>query len=343
MNPAQHQIDSIQSMLMRGQRPLRIHRHTLLLWGGAAGWLCAATDPLIRALQLTAPWQFGLAVLLILALVFVPVACLDRLLTLRFVRRHDLTIPFAQQQITKIWWLLVAIAIVLTSGIVMTGDGRLVYCFWIAIFGVGLFIHGAFSEELPEWVGAGMLLLGIVPIALEVPVAETRWLAVCAFGIGLPVLGLMLDGGRRMHFIKRLGQSLLWLAAVLAPALTIYHARSSGEEASALAALPAASAPLRHGHYLLTLPAGAMVPLTVSIDGPYAAAEPIEPIQLRLTRPVEIEMQGGEPTGRYRYGDDWLGFHETFRISSLVFRTGLDAHGAPALHAVIRYDTERRQ
>lgn len=343
MVPAHTQLSSIHALLHAGQRPLRIHRHTLCIWGGIAGLLSAITDPLIREMNLGLVWQVAATVLIVLGIGFAGAAWLDKKLTLHFIRKHDLTIPFVQQQITKVWWLLIALGILLTSGMTMAGGDRLVYGLWIAIFGMGLFIHGAFSEELPEWVGAAMLLLGIVPVALQVPLQQTRWLAVSAFWIGMPLLAVMLDGGQQKHFLKRLLQSLLWLFSVLLPALAIYQ-WSKIDERSKLPIIPLESVQSQKpvGPYLLSMPAGTLIPFGITLDGPMLAADVNSSINLKLKRGVEIEMRNGDPTGFYRYEDSpWLDFHDSLRIPSIKFNAQLDEGLRPAARADVRYRTER--
>ncbi len=345
MIPADTQLSSIHSLLQAGQRPLRIHRHTLCIWGGMAGSLAALTDPLLRAMNLAMAWQAACAILVVLGTGFLGAAWLDKRLTQHFVRKHDLTIPFVQEQITKVWWLLIALGILLTSGLTLAGGDRLVYGLWIAIFGMGLFIHGAFSEELPEWVGAAMLLLGIVPVALQVPLQQTRWLAVCAFSIGMPVLALMLDGGQQKHFMRRLLQSLLWLASVLAPALAIYQ-WSKVNERSQLESIPLASVQIQkmQGPFALSLPAGTVIPFSISLSGPILEADANATINLTLKHAVEIEMRGGEPTGFYRYANSpWLNFHESLRIPSIKFSSYMTDGRQPAAKADITYSTDQRR
>lgn len=343
MIPVDAQLSSIHNLLQAGQRPLRIHRHTLCIWGGTAALLSAMTDPLLRAMNFELVWQLACAVLIVLGIGFVGAAWLDKKLTLHFVRKHDLTIPFVQEQITKVWWLLIALGILLTSGMTLAGGDRLVYGLWIAIFGMGLFIHGAFSEELPEWVGAGMLLLGIVPVALQVPVPQTRWLAVCAFGIGMPVLALMLDGGQQKHFVQRLLQSLLWLASVLAPALAIYQ-WTKIDERSALENIPLASAQIdkMHGPFVMTLPEGTLVPFSIALSGPMLATDTNATINLKLKHAVEVEMRGGAPTGFYRYANSpWLNFNESLRIPTIKFNSEFADGLQPAAKANIVFSTDR--
>jgi hypothetical protein len=47
-DPISRQLDSIQSMLVRGQRNLRMERHSLILWGLAGAGCSLSSDCLHR-------------------------------------------------------------------------------------------------------------------------------------------------------------------------------------------------------------------------------------------------------------------------------------------------------
>lgn len=49
MPTAEIHLEAIQSMLAAGHRSVRLERHTLLLWGGVGGFLCAFTDHVVTA------------------------------------------------------------------------------------------------------------------------------------------------------------------------------------------------------------------------------------------------------------------------------------------------------
>ena len=51
-DPIARQLDSIQSMLTRGQRNLRMERHSLILWGLAGAALFAVSDRVFTVEQI---------------------------------------------------------------------------------------------------------------------------------------------------------------------------------------------------------------------------------------------------------------------------------------------------
>lgn len=94
-------------------------------------------------------------------------------------------------------------------------------------------MHGLFSEELLEWIGALTIAIGIGMLALHLDYPEQKWLASSTLGLGLPLLALMLDRGRERVAKVRLLQSAGWLLCVLTPPLLAHH-------------LIAATAPILH-------------------------------------------------------------------------------------------------
>src|SRR5207245_5985477 len=120
--------------------------------------------------------------------------------------------PFAQKQVTKVLWLLLGMGVLFTFATAFFGGGYMVFVMWLVLFGLGIYIHGLFSEQILEWAGVLMILLGIGTLALRVPYVATQWLAASAFGLGLPLLGTMLDRGASKSAWTRAAQSALWLA-----------------------------------------------------------------------------------------------------------------------------------
>ena len=88
------------------------------------------------------------------------------------------------------------------------GGGYMVCAVWLVFLGVSLYLHGLFSEELLEWAGLLTIALGIVSLLARLPYDSMRWVAAAVFGLGLPMLSLMLDHGRHRPASLRLGQML---------------------------------------------------------------------------------------------------------------------------------------
>src|SRR5207253_1985101 len=85
--------------------------------------------------------------------------------------------------------------ILFTFSTAFFGGGYMVFVIWLVLFGLGIYIHGLFSEEMLEWAGVMMILLGVAALALSAPYRAMQWLAASVFGLGMPLLSMMLDRG----------------------------------------------------------------------------------------------------------------------------------------------------
>lgn len=234
-------------------------------------------------------------------------AFLDRTLTRRARVRRGESTAFAESQIAKAWVLLIALGVVLTFATFFFGGSQMIYAVWLVLIGVGLFLHGLFSEQLPEWVGVAMILLGVVPLAAGASYFQTRWLAAASFGVGLPLLAAMLDHGARTSLAKRMAQSIAWLAAVLGVAFFGWQVASE----------PIGDAPtVSLDEYLarrttveraiVQVPAGTSLPLGIAVSGDVLASVPGSNLVLKVQQPVELLVEDGKPTGYSRIpGEGW--------------------------------------
>jgi len=95
----------------------------------------------------------------------------------------------------------------------------MIFAAWVVLAGLGLYVHGLFSEELLEWTGALIIAIGIGMLAFRLNVTASQWVAASTLGLGLPLLSAMLDRGRQRAAWVRLLQSVGWLLCVLLPPL----------------------------------------------------------------------------------------------------------------------------
>lgn len=308
MQIASQQLDAIHSMLSAGQRNLRIERHTLILWGLSGGALCLFSDSILTPDQFPDNTQRALAWLLLLAVTFGGVAITDWHLTRRAKQVRDEAWSFIHRQVLKIFWMLIGIGTLLTFSVFFFGGGYMIFAAWIILLGLGLYVHGLFSEEMLEWAGVLLILLGISSLASGLPQDTVRWIAASVFGIGCPLLGVMLDRGRSLPHWKRMAQSTLWIAVVLALPFLAHR------NASAVALPDAPVMPLStyrqlsdvSGFHIVQIPAGAEIPVKVEVSGNvFDNADSVLP--LRLASPIEVALRDGQPTGETRTpGENWL-------------------------------------
>jgi hypothetical protein len=282
------QLQSIQAMLAAGHRCVELERHSLLLWGLVGGGLCAFTDLAINAERFPDNGRRAVALFLWLAAWLGAMSWLDHALTRRVRRARQETLPFAQAQITRAWWMLLALGTLSTFAMFFHGGGDMIYALWTVLLGLGIFFFGLFSRPLIEWIGLAAILLGIAGLASGLPMNGARWLTASCFAIGLPFSGWLtahIDDSRAGRRVLAVG---LWLAMVVVPAL------------AAARLVPTAPTPATP---TLRLSAGTTVPLHIDMDSALVAIPADASIPVRVKRDTEIALTNGQPDGRYRFGD----------------------------------------
>lgn len=306
-------LESIQAMLAAGHRCVKLERHSLLIWGGVGGGLCAFTDLVINGDTFPDNAQRAFAILLWLAFWLGGASWLDHRLTRQARRERQETLPFAQAQVTRAWWMLLAIGTLATFAMFFHGGGLMVYALWTVLLGLGMFVFGLFSRPLIEWIGLAAILLGIAGLAAGLPLASARWLTASVFAIGLPVAGWLAERGDTGGPMQRMVLVGLWLLAVIVPAFAVIRF------------IPSTSAPPA-GAATLKIPAGSLVPLHVDMDSALLAVAPADALPMRVLRDTEIALADGQPDGRYRFdGGEWHSVKDgvlTLRIDTV--RPGVD-------------------
>jgi len=333
MSTASTQLEAIHSMLSAGHRSIRMPRHSLILWGIAGCVLCLATEHVITPTRFPAHWVRALALLLFLALVLSGVALADYQYTRYRISARDESLPFAQAQVTKVWWLLVSMGILFTFATAFFGGGYMVYVIWLVLFGLGIYVHGLFSEQILEWVGVLMILLGIGALALSVAFPTTQWLAASAFGLGMPLLSTMLDRGKYKSVRIRVSQSALWLAVVLSPPLLADQLRRSldAPDAPAMSLESFQRLEELRSPAVIVIPPGSRVPLKVRVGGGLVENGGETILPLVLAKPLEIALVDGKPDGRFRVaGGQWKQRRFDMWIEQVQFGGTLTPSAGPA-------------
>jgi len=319
-HPVSQQLNAIHAMLAAGHRNLRVERHSLVLWGLAGGILFLLSEVILTAQDYPDPSRRAFAWLALLATVLGAVGTVDWYWTRSVKRARDEAWSFIHRQIQKVWWLLMTMAVLVTFAMFFFGGGYMLCAAWLVILGLSLTIHGLFSEELLEWIGIVVILIGIGSLGAHLSYETMRWIAAAVFGIGLPLLALLLDRGRHRSMPYRLGQVLAWSAAVLALPLALQHLAYAD---------PLPDGPVLSldqfrrdgggsGPAVVVLPAGTRVPVELELGGDLfagdGAAAPVLPLVLR--EPVELLIRDGKLTGDARFpGEDWLRAREVRWIS----------------------------
>ena len=312
---ASQQLDAIASMMASGQRNLRMERWSLVLWGLAGGLLFLFSESILTPTQLPDLQQRALAWFLLIAFVLGAVGTADWHLTQRAKRARDEVWSFIHRQMLKVMWLLMGIGALLTFAVFFYGGSYMLYTAWLVLLGTGLYVHGLFSEEMLEWAGALIILIGIAMLATQQSADNLKNIATSVFGIGLPALAFMLDHGQVRSKVYRALQTLGWACLVLVipwavarwslPAQMVHSPAVSLQEFQRSAG--------KTGTQAIHLPAGTAIPVHIEIAGNLfeAGATPIV-LPLLLKQPMELWMADGKLTGATRQpGTAWSKGPET--------------------------------
>lgn len=338
-----NQLDAIQAMLAAGHRSIRMPKFSLMLWGIAGGILCLATDHIITQERFPDHTQRAIALLLFLGIVLSGVAIADYHYTRFRVRAQDESLPFAQTQVTKVWWLLISAGVLFTFGTSFMGGGRMTFGIWIVLFGLGLYIHGLFSEQIVEWVGVLMILLGSGALVFNLPYPATQWLAASIFAVGMPVLTLLIDRSKNISVFVRVAQTVLWLAVVLVAALAANQWRNSAPFTLGT------TLPLQQftrqkeilPTQIVSLPAGTIIPLKVHVKSNVFADNADIVVPFTLSKPLEISLNHGKPDGLFRVADGpWRKRSTSFFIQVLELDGALTPSEGPVASMLIDIRTE---
>jgi hypothetical protein len=333
MSTVASQLEQIHSMLAAGHRSIRLQRHSLLLWGITGGILCLGTEHVITPERFPGHLERAVALLLFLAIMLSGVAIADFWYTRHRIEARDESMPFVQAQLTKVWWLLIGMGVLFTFATAFFGGGQMVFVSWLVLFGLGIYVHGLFSEQILEWAGVMMILLGIGALAWPASYVATQWLAASAFGLGMPLLAAMLDRGESKSAWTRIGQSALWLAVVLPPAVFGYQWRESQRAPDAptmtLESFLRQGPP--QGNAIVAIPAGTRIPLKVRIHGNIVQDESEFTVPLTLARPIDVVLVDSKTNGIFRVADGaWKRRSNSLWIRDVQLRATLEPSTGPA-------------
>lgn len=321
MQPHHEQFQVIQSMLAAGHRSVHLERHSLLLIGGVGGFLSVVTEWVITDDRFPEVGQRGAALLVWLAFWLGGMALLEFRLTRRSRARRAETLPFAQAQVTRAWWMLLSVGALGSFAMSFYGGGGMIYALWTVLLGLGIYFYGLFSRPLIEWIGLATILLGVAGLAAGLPYGTTRWLNASCFAVGMPLAGWLNARLGEAGLARRAAALAFWLAVVTIPPLL------ATQYGHTEAPTHAPTERVRGtGDEVLRLEAGRRVPLRVDLESPILGVAPDAGLDMTLSQPVEIALHDGKPDGRYRIGHgDW---HE---IRDGILRLSIDRI-APRLH-----------
>lgn len=341
------QIEAIREMMASGHRSVRIETHTLLLWGISAALLILFTNKLISHDLFPDHVVRTLVSGGFIALVLVVVGFLDFRMTRRVRRDRDETLSFVQQQLTKVWWLLIGLVVLLNVGVNLFGGGYLYYGITLGIIGLALYIHGLFSEQMLTWIGVSLMVLGIGSLVLNVPFPVMKWLSAFTFGLGLPLLALILTRPKWAAAMpQRAVLTLAWLLLAVLPAWAVYEIdrQSSIPTAQPLALNDyRSSGTVAPAQTVVRLPAGTVIPVHIELSGNLVQGTSRSTIPVSLSAPLDVVMIDGQPDGRYRVDDgDWKRRKYDFRVLVDKLQGSLTPAQGPQVELKVRVRSKQK-
>ncbi len=324
----------LQSLLQAGHRPIRLRPRSLVHWGLAFAFLAMTTVPLLRLPQ----WEGrndlqALVAMLWLGIGLGTAAVMDWRANQRAASRAQETLPFVQGQVTKVWWLLLAAGVLYTGSTFFFGGAYQTYMVWVALIGLGLFIHGLFSQELVEWAGASIFLLALLALTSGLPLAWHRPIIINISGVGLPLLGWMLHRwpqARQATGPLMARVSAFMLASVL-PALVVVQCQARWALPDDIpiytqAELARLGPPSQWPHHLgLHLQAGTTVDFELEMQGEVLKTRPgAARLSYTVMQDIDVLLVDGQPSHYVRWGGGpWEENKGWLRITQLDFTPDL--------------------
>lgn len=334
------QIDEIHSMMSQGHRSVTIERHTLFLWGITTALLILLVRWFFTPDHFPVIWHRIVISNLLITVALSCVGYWDFRLTRHIREQHDETVSFTQVQLTKVWWGIVALIVLINIGMNFFGGGYLFYPIMIGLVGLAFYIHGLFSQQLLSWVGIMMVLIGLCSIALQLSLMALEWMTIALFGLGFPLLAWLLQWqSEKFKRSYRLIFSVVWLSMITLPTYAIVQINQKHAIADAPVEL------LQHfqqngyrqaGTHIVRLPTGTQVPLRVAMTSPVLTDQVQATLMLTLSQALDIVIEDGVVTGQYRVINDtgdglWSDPRHKFKLDDFKFDTVLNPTSGPAV------------
>lgn len=302
---AKNQLEDIHSMLASGHRSFLMERHTLILWGLAGALLILIVPVLFAPEHFDLRWHRMVLQNLFIASVLVVTGVLDFKLTRRVRAQRNESLSFVQRQLSKVWWLLVGLVVVINIGMNFFGGGYIFFAVMLMITGLALYIQGLFSQQMLCWVGVMMMVVGLFSVALKIPHPVMQWLAASVLGLGLPAVAWMIHRPcSQWSMSRRLTVSLLWLAIVITPATVAYQLSiTTGAPDLPTVSLQQYMKSSSSGEaepQVVYLPAGTVIPVSIDIGGDILEGHSTGTLDMILSRDLELIIEDDKPAARFR-------------------------------------------
>ncbi len=305
------QLDAIYSMMDDGQHSVKMERHSLLIWGFTAAVLILITDVFFNVDTIPVGWQLILSQTVFISIILFLAGLWDFKLTRKVRKQRDESLSFIQLQLTKVWWFFVALIVLLNVGMNFFGGGYMFYGLTIALIGMAFYVQGLFSTQILKWISMMLIIIGLASVALNLHFLVTKWLAAGVFGLGFPLLALILDKPLTYStLLKRLALSAVWFVLVIFPAVIAYQQKlnfnADGLIIRSVAEYKALTKKQAAEKQIIHLAAGTEVPLAINMRGDIFESGQTGSTTVKLKKDFDVVIEGGKANGYFRVtGSDW--------------------------------------
>ncbi len=344
-NKGQNQLRAIQTMLASGHASVHLERHTFFIWGLAAAFLILFVPELFSRESFTEPFSRMLWQNSFISLVLIGAGVLDYRMTDQRRRARNESLSFVQRQLTKVWWMLIALIVVINIGMNLYGGGSLFYGITLVLIGFGIYIQGLFSRQMLSWGGGLIILLGLALLATSPEINLQEWIAASTFGIGLPTLSILVNRTSVSTGRRELLLSLFWLGLVLSPATIAINLSKQTSYADrpqvSLDDYLMSSTDHSGQDLIVTLPAGTQLPLHINLDGDTLIPVNQARLQMQLIRPISIPVSAGEVENRVRIDHGHWKPGYDYRVRDWQVTSKLSAENGPELNLSLKLQFEK--
>jgi hypothetical protein len=341
------QIEGIHSMLASGHNSVRLEKHTLILWGVTGALLILGLELIINPENFPVKWERSSVKAVILCCVLVAVGILDYRLTQRLRRLRDESLSFVQQQITKVWWLFIALIVVMNLGMDFFGGGYMFYSAVLILLGMAFYTFGLFATQMLSWSGVILIALGMASIVIHPPHTTQKYLAASVLGLGLPVLGFILHHSEWSASLpRRFITAFAWLLICIAPVGLAYGFTAPEKLPENVLTL----AQYRNMEqtpaepFVVELPPGTVIPVHIDVESEFIDTAVVSTVPLTLTETLYISIVDKPASeGQPQYRKKWRHFGRYMKVTEVLARSAINAQKQPEVSVNLKLELLERK
>ena len=339
---ANTQLDAIYSMMEEGQQSVKMEKHSLFIWGITAAILILITDLIFNWQTFTVRWQLILSQTIFISIILFVAGVWDLKLTRKLRIKRDESISFIQLQLTKVWWFFIALIVLMNVGMNFFGGGYMFYGLTISLIGMAFYIQGLFSTQMLKWIGVMLIIIGLSSIALNLNFLVTKWLAAGVFGLGLPLLALLLDKPKiHSTLLKQFILSFVWFVLVISPSLIVYQQKINFNAAElkirTINDYKSLNKELAAKKQIIHLPVGTSLPVNINMSGDMFVISKVSQTNIKLTNELDVVIENGKTTGDFRVdGKQWKNRKNSFRLRKFKMESFVEQQNGPSVNISLK-------